>query len=142
MTKLSALIIALAAAATASCVPSAALPLHVGAEASFAKDASCPLEAIGVQARTDIPPHMLLSPPSQPPADVAADPKRLVAWRNDEIQRETSLDADYRSYEATGCGRDAMYVCGQATDADLAGTGLTSAIRCFPATTGVTTAGL
>jgi hypothetical protein len=35
-----------------------------------------------------------------------------------------------------------MYVCGQATDADLAGTGLSSAIRCFPATSGVTSAAL
>jgi hypothetical protein len=140
MTKLSALILALAGT---GCVGVAGtLPLHTGAAVSFAKDASCPIEAVGVHARTDIPAHMLVSPPSQPPGDVAGDPKRLVAWRNAEIQRETSTDADYRSYEVTGCGRDLMYICGQASDADLAAAGVTSAIRCFPATVGVTSAAL
>jgi hypothetical protein len=141
MTKLSALMLALAA--TAGCVgATGTLPLHTGAAVSFAKDASCPIEAVGVQARTDIPAHMLVSPPTQPPADVAGDPKRLVTWRNAEIQRETSTDADFRSYEVTGCGRDLMYICGQASDADLAAAGVTSAIRCFPATVGVTSAAL
>jgi hypothetical protein len=131
MTKLAALLVALA-----SCVgATGTLPLHTGAEIAFAKDQTCPLDGVGVQRRTDIPAHMLVSPPSQPPADIAADPQRLVAWRNAEVQRETSIDDAYRSYEVTGCGRDAMYVCAQATDADLAGTGMTSAVRCFPATT-------
>ncbi len=85
---------------------------------------------------------MLVSPPSKPPADVAADSKRLVTWRNDEVQRETAIDAAHRSYEVSGCGSDALYVCARATDADLAGTTFSSAVKCFPATTGVTTAGL
>ncbi|HEX4449734.1 MAG TPA: hypothetical protein VH143_02635 [Kofleriaceae bacterium] len=141
MTTCPALIAALAM--TASCVGATGeLPLHTGARYTFARASTCPVESVDVRSRTEIPAHMLVSPPSQPPAEVAADAKRLVTWRNDEVQRESAIDATYRSYEASGCGSDALYVCARATDADLAATRLSSAVKCFPATTGVTTVGL
>jgi hypothetical protein len=141
MTRCSAVIAVLAA--TTSCVGATGeLPLHTGAQLTFARAATCPVESVDVRPRTDLPAHMLVSPPSKPPADVVTDPKRLVTWRNDEVQRETAIDAVYRSYEVTGCGSDALYVCARATGADLEGTTFASAVKCFPATTGVTTAGL
>ena len=152
MVKLAAVMVAL----SGCIVSTGAVPLHDGARVQFAQDAVCPIDDVAVQPRADIPAHMLVAPPQQPPADVSADPQRLIAWRTAEVDRETALDASYRSYEATGCGRDVLYVCAHPTQADVqteadriigstdvrSGDVFTSAVKCMPATAGVSTAAL
>jgi hypothetical protein len=77
------------------------------ARRDFALHVSCPPEQVVVVHRPEL--DRPLPPYPTPPAEVAADAKRLAFWRSNVDEKRKAM-ADYL-WEATGCGRRELLSC-------------------------------
>jgi hypothetical protein len=94
-----------------------------GAQTVFSQVNVCPLDQVRVTPRPDIAPHTLLGTTATPPAEIASDPARLQMWRGMMAQQSATIDLSGQTYQITGCGKQAYYVCGHPTVADYRGPG-------------------
>lgn len=95
-----------------------------GARKIFSEKNVCPPERITVQRRDDIPPHVLLAPGQSqqpaPPPEVAGDPERLALWQKLHGEQAAALDQAGTTYQVSGCGKSAMWVCRHPSQAEVA----------------------
>src|SRR5579859_537524 len=75
------------------------------ARRDFASSWTCPADRVEVATMRGRP----FSPPP-PPAEVAADPGRLAAWRA-KLDDAARAQQNRTYYVATGCGRTTTYYC-------------------------------
>jgi hypothetical protein len=101
-----ALFIAVAPALVAGCAGCA----HSDAMATFSASYACPQDQITARARPDqhYTAHWYTRPP---PADVAADPRRLQLWNAEEARRKTEAEDTNKALQITGCGHDIILFC-------------------------------
>jgi hypothetical protein len=86
-----------------------------GAKDDFSHKFSCPKDQVEARERPDIKAHSL-SPftGKKPPADVAADPRRLAVWQADHQKQIDSEDSD-TVIEVRGCSHSQLYKCTRST---------------------------
>jgi hypothetical protein len=97
-----------------------------GARDDFSHKFSCPKDQVEARTRKDIKAHTLSAfADRKPPADVAADSKRLAVWQADQqktVDREDTEDV----VEARGCSHSQLYTCTRSNTGTHQG-----AVMCF-----------
>jgi hypothetical protein len=85
------------------------------AKEKFSQKYSCPEDSVEARVREDVTPTQLHNKKKDvPPAEVAADPKRLALWQKQQSDREARDDNDH-VVEARGCRHQEIYSCGYAS---------------------------
>ncbi len=98
-TRWSKIVAALVALSGAGCVSREAQT-----RAQFSSEVTCP------ESRVAVAQQILLTTPTAPPPEIAADPERLQMWRErDEARR--AVDREKQYFSAQGCGQRRIYHC-------------------------------
>lgn len=109
-----AVVVALLTLATAMAVTGCRADKDKTARETFAKDRSCPLDAVRATVQPGVSSYDLTFGKPTPPAEAASDPQRLALWQADQARERAGWDAKVTVYLLVGCKETKYYGCGGA----------------------------